>query len=252
MNIVRYANIFGLYFPVYGWLVGFGLAAILIHFCWQVKHLPIERERADRLLIAFPFAMLTGLFFAFLWDAFFRETWRTWFSGGQASLGFTYFGWLFGVIFFYCIYGCYSKIGVRFLLNLYLPSFALAQALGRVGCFLGGCCYGCPSERFGIRYPEGSLPYCEVGDVALFPIQLVEASILLLLFIVVCRLAFRCRAMVYLFGVSVERFVVEFFRYDGRGDVLEMSVLSPGQWFSVFYFTLACVLAVGTFLPIKK
>ncbi len=244
MSIVSYVNIFGTDTPLYNWFVGLGVAAILSHYYWQLKRSATIRRLDNRLLVAFPFAMITGVLFAFLWDAFFRETWRTWFGDGPYRFGFTYFGWLFGVILYYCIYGRCTKIGVRFLLNLYLPSFALAQAFGRVGCFLSGCCYGQPSERFGIAYPEGSLPYAEVGNVPLFPIQLVEAVLLILLFAILCRVAFRYRAIGYLFGVALERFVIELFRHDARGSVFGIELLSPGQWFCVMYFVMACALVV--------
>jgi len=50
---------------------------------------------------------------------------------------------------------------------------AIGAAIGRFGCFLNGCCYGTPTKLpWGIRFPEGSLPYAQYHDQPLHPAQL--------------------------------------------------------------------------------
>jgi phosphatidylglycerol:prolipoprotein diacylglycerol transferase len=50
---------------------------------------------------------------------------------------------------------------------------AVASAIGRLGCFLNGCCYGVPTSLpWGVRFPAGSLPYAQFDDAALHPSQL--------------------------------------------------------------------------------
>lgn len=52
--------------------------------------------------------------------------------------------------------------GVSFLTlaDLAAPSLMFGLALGRVGCFLNGCCYGGLCEAaWAVRFPQGSLPY---------------------------------------------------------------------------------------------
>ena len=52
----------------------------------------------------------------------------------------------------------YSKIkGLKFLkyFDMLIPSVALAQGFGRIGCFLAGCCYGRETDSpFGIIFHE--------------------------------------------------------------------------------------------------
>ena len=51
-------------------------------------------------------------------------------------------------------------VGLLVLADLVAPSLMLGLALGRVGCFLNGCCYGGPCEAaWAVRFPQGSLPY---------------------------------------------------------------------------------------------
>jgi phosphatidylglycerol:prolipoprotein diacylglycerol transferase len=43
------------------------------------------------------------------------------------------------------------------------PSMALGQAIGRIGCFLNGCCYGgvCLTASYAMTFPPGSGPYVD-------------------------------------------------------------------------------------------
>ena len=241
--VQEWKNFFGTQIPVYGICVSIALVSIVFLIYWQIRRRQLSIEDENTIMISFPFTMLVGVIFAFLWDCFFRETWRTWGCDESVRIvGFTYFGWLFGALLFLIIYGVKSKLGVRFFLNLYLPSFALAQAIGRVGCFLGGCCYGIPCNYLGVAYPPGSLPYSIVGDAKLFPIQLLESFFLLILFIVSIRCKFSIRACCYLIGVALLRFGLEWLRFDNRGSFLSTVSLTPAQGLSLLFLCVGVVL----------
>lgn len=133
-------------------------------------------------------------------------------------------------------------LGVRpsAFLDCAAPSVALAICIGRVGCFLNGCCYGTTSTLpWAVSFPPGSQPHDEqllqgsisAGQAALplHPTQLYEALFGLVLFgfLMVYRkrqrregeliaLLFLC----YSFG----RFFFEFLRGDDRWIGLGMSV----------------------------
>ncbi len=57
--------------------------------------------------------------------------------------------------------------------------------------------------------------------------------------LVCLRTKFNYKAIVYLFGISVIRFVCEFFRGDQRGDFLGILILSPQQIMSIGFFFVA-------------
>ncbi len=43
-----------------------------------------------------------------------------------------------------------------------VPSLMLGLAIGRLGCFCNGCCYGGPTHHWwGVRFPVASVPYAE-------------------------------------------------------------------------------------------
>ena len=69
--------------------------------------------------------------------------------------------------------------GISFwkLADLVAPSLILGQAIGRIGCFLNGCCYGVPTESiFGVKFPQIA--------VAVHPTQLYELTLDLIGFFV--------------------------------------------------------------------
>lgn len=124
--------------------------------------------------------------------------------------------------------------------ELALPCVTVAHALGRIGCFLAGCCYGRESD-FGLYFPA-------LGKKVI-PTQLYEAIFLfaltaLLLIIVIKsarRASLRGAALpVYLYAYSLFRFTIEFFRDDPRGAFL--GPLSPSQVICIIMFAAALAL----------
>jgi phosphatidylglycerol:prolipoprotein diacylglycerol transferase len=54
------------------------------------------------------------------------------------------------------------RLPVLATLDLIAPSMAIGLALGRIGCFLNGCCYGGPTDLpWGVSFPPGSPPYVD-------------------------------------------------------------------------------------------
>jgi len=107
----------------------------------------------------------------------------------------------------------------------------LGHAVGRIGCFLGGCCYGSASALpWAVRYPSGSLPHlaqvarAEIApdqptSLPVHPTPLYELGFDLLLFAALFALRDRLRIRgslfrLYLFAYATFRFGLEFIRAD--------------------------------------
>ncbi len=61
------------------------------------------------------------------------------------------------------------------------PGLALGHAIGRIGCFLNGCCYGLPTRMpWGVRFHN---PALGIDTLPSHPTQLYEAAGLLILFV---------------------------------------------------------------------
>ena len=112
----------------------------------------------------------------------------------------------------------------------------LGHAIGRIGCFSAGCCYGIPFDSpFSVTYTEtlGTTPL----GIPLFPVQIVESILLVLLFSAQLVLFLRLPqkqnlpVMVYLTAYPTIRFLLEFLRGDSERGVL--LGLSTSQWVSL-------------------
>ncbi len=117
----------------------------------------------------------------------------------------------------------------------------LFHGFARVGCFLGGCCYGIESE-FGFT-AHGNPWVPELNGVSRFPVQLLEAGLNFILAAVLYILMKRGDRTgllrgkllgVYFASYAVIRFGDEFLRGDAvRGFILG---LSTSQFISIFMF----------------
>ena len=241
MSIHQYVCLLGTHIPWYGICVGTALLGIGIWMIYNFKKFAMNGDQQNEILFGFPFMVLTGVLIAFLLDAFFTGDWRTWNSAGMRRMGFTFTGWLLGVLTFLFIYGRFTSFGWFFLFNMFSPIIALAQGIGRIGCFLGGCCYG-RACSWGVCYPKGSMAYERLGEVTVFPVQLIEAILLIILFAVCLKVVFHYRACVYLIGVSIVRFNLEFFRGDMRGSIFGYDYITPQQWMSVVFALIGIAL----------
>lgn len=231
MAIRHYLNIMGDSTPWYGICLSVGIVSMAACLYLTLRKGGFRGDDETGFLLAFPLMLVCGAVASVILDALFTGDWRTW-LGSERRVGFTFTGFLVGAIIGLSVYGRLSGLGCRLLLNSLLPPLALAQGFGRIGCFLGGCCYGVPC-LFGVAYPPGSYPYSIVGDIPLFPIQLVEAVLLFGLFGIALLSAPTRRMYVYVIGASVIRFFVEFFRYDRRGTLFGIESLSPQQLLSL-------------------
>ena len=128
-----------------------------------------------------------------------------------------------------------KKLPLKIFLDLVAPYIALGQSIGRIGCFLNGCCYG-KSATWGIYFP--------VHGARLHPTQLYEIFGLLLVFFILKYMQRRPHRggmifVLYLCLGAIERFVVEFFRADH--DQLWFG-LSLFQYIALGIFILGLVL----------
>ncbi|HAJ57042.1 MAG TPA: prolipoprotein diacylglyceryl transferase [Candidatus Omnitrophica bacterium] len=156
--------------------------------------------------------------------------------------GLVWFGGLIGAVICGFIYMRYKKLSFVPMLDLFVPYVALGQAIGRLGCFFNGCCYG-REAVWGIFFP--------VHGRALIPSQLFDSLTLFFIFLFLRFMQKRLTGgrvfLMYLILASAQRFIMEFVRGDERPFYLSLSVF---QWIStgLFLTGIFCYL----FLSWKK
>lgn len=199
--------------------LGFVCATGLIHL--NRKYAKVSSDQATTLMLLALFGGILGarIFYVIQFAHQFRNNWLGVFRVDQGGLVF-YGGFFLALaaIIFYCRK---QKLQVIRVLDVSTPSVAVGHAIGRIGCFLNGCCYGKPTDFFtGIAYPADSAPALRYGTAPLHPVQVYEACINILIGVLMMVLIRKCKpgmaASAYLAIYGVIRFADEFFRGDHR------------------------------------
>ncbi|HKS42889.1 MAG TPA: prolipoprotein diacylglyceryl transferase [Blastocatellia bacterium] len=132
--------------------------------------------------------------------------------------------------------------------DAFAPGIAVGHAIGRLGCFSAGCCWGVPTTSWiGVRFTEKASELTGVPiDSALVPTQLIEAAANLLIFAFLLWLTKRRKfegqiIYSYLMIYSVARFIIEFWRDDPRGTVVG---LSTSQFISIVMFAFGFIMTL--------
>ena len=135
--------------------------------------------------------------------------------------------------------------------DLLAPYIALAQGIGRIGCFLNGCCYGSI-----IVQPSNYVPYVAFPGESVFrhPTQIYSSLCLIFLFVILRALQ-RKRLfngeifLGYVVGYAVIRFGLEFLRGDNPKILLGLTI---SQLISVVVFAVGLTLFLHRFYQWKK
>ena len=147
------------------------------------------------------------------------------------------------LIHIFWVYTRMYKLNFWGMTDALVPSVPLMHAFGRLGCFCAGCCYGMPFPApLGLSFDAS--PVAPHG-VTLFPVQLLEAFLNLIIFGVLLLYARKPRGRgkiigLYMSAYAVMRFLLEFLRFDAeRGGFWG---LSTSQWISLI------LLPIGLYL----
>ena len=98
------------------------------------------------------------------------------------GLWFTSYGNMLGALVGLVVYALIFKHKLTDLFGLGAVPLPLVYAIGKIGCFSAGCCYGINYDGFGkVIYLSSNQAPLNTG---LFPIQLVEAIIFTIIFII--------------------------------------------------------------------
>lgn len=236
-------------FHTYGLLVALGVllgSKIAIGLACREG---FEREKVEEPFYQFLFYFVVGgivggrLFYVLLyWQEFsehYAGIFKIW-QGGLVSYG----GLLGAGTGFFFWYRKNKIFPWAKFVDWLAPALAFGHALGRLGCFSAGCCYGTPTEKpWGIvfTHPQSLAPL----DIPLHPTQLYEFIFLIFLGFFLLWKSDRKkfsprRADGHLFAdyltfYPIGRFTIEFF----RGDDPRIWGLTPGQLMSLFILALS-------------
>lgn len=260
INLTPSTELFSIWdFSIQTWgsIVAFGIIIGLLFFFIEAKKRKMY-EKAEAMLV---FMMLFGLILGRLAYIVVNinqfpsiYSWFELWNGGIISWG-VLIGVIIGALFFKII--SKTKFNELFcLLDIVAPYLILAIGIGRIGCFLAGCCYGIPS----------SLPWAVSynNEAAVHPTQLYHFIADMIIFAILLKLYNKKKNLelhkakskfdffnksgsiflMFLILFSAERFFIDFLRYHPMNEYYFLSIT---QW--VF---LALFMAAAISLKIKK
>ena len=230
----------------YGLMIGLGVMAALLLGDYRAKKFGLNGDHIygmtfSAVILGFVAARI--LFIITEWENFLQNPMQY-----LAGAGFVVYGGIIGgalTIYGFCKI---KKIDMLSYLDLMIPSVALAQGFGRIGCFLAGCCYGKETDSFlGVVFTNSDFA---PNGVKVLPTQLFMAGgdliIMAILLWYAAKRPMRGRtSALYLILYSTGRFAIEFLRNDDRGTV---GALSTSQFIAIFTL-LAGVLGFFVVLP---
>jgi len=229
--------------PLYNLFIGIGIVFGLIYLDNQIKNLKIKFLTDRNLHISLIISVIIGFLGAKIFELIYHGkaiSIINLYSGGTTFMGGIISG---GIVFLLINY--LLKTNNLFSFNLVVPSLIIAHIFGRIGCFLGGCCYGKPTNLFfGVKYPESAPASFYLGqDIYSHPTQLYESFFLIIFILIIEKYAqFKNKIFIYLAGYGVFRFLIEFLRSDERGHFIT-ELISPSQVISIL-FVLFVVITI--------
>lgn len=218
-------EILGYTMPMYDLLILIGLFFMFVYIVNRLERKEgMGRKDIQRIVLFLAISLVFALFFSFLLDGIFHSIKEgEWEFGSLNFLG----ALVGGFASFLVLMKFFYKNGlkeIKPIANTVIAGVVIAHAIGRIGCFCAGCCYGIPTESYlGVIFPHGHA-HDAFPDAALYPTQLFEAFFLFVLFILLNQYkAFLKRDVeVYLIGYGVFRILLEFIRGDDRGVLLPL------------------------------
>lgn len=229
--------------PTYGFLVALGVLVGLWISVRNSEKQGIDPEKAWNLGILVVLAGIVGakvLLIVNDWS-YYTSNPREIFSLGTLQAGGVFSGGLIAALATAIWYIRGNRMPALATCDAFAPGLAMGHAIGRVGCFAAGCCYGKETHAlWGVIF-NNPLAHAWVGTplgVPLEPTQLFESAVELANFFILTWLLAKKKfdgqvIGAYLFLYGIARFFLEFLRDDpGRGEVFH-GAMSGTQLISI-------------------
>ena len=199
----------------YGIFIALAIAILVLWTLWQIKRgANISYDTAfTAALVGIPSGIILSklLHVVDRWDYYSQNLGQLIGASGLAA-----YGAVLGAALGVWIYSKVSKLQFGYFTDVIAPGIILAQAIGRVGCTINGCCYGIETSLpWGVVYAN---PACLAPlGIAVHPTTVYEIIYNLIVFGVLLKLRGRFKPdgslfLIYLSLYSLWRLVSDFLR----------------------------------------
>jgi phosphatidylglycerol:prolipoprotein diacylglycerol transferase len=223
--------------PTYGVLVALGFLAGLAIALRLGKRAGLPSEPLTNLAIYCALGGIAGaklFMFLFDWQYYWQNPGEIFTLSTLQAAGVFHGGFIVAVIVA-VLYIRHLHLPPLETMDCFAPGIALGHAIGRIGCFAAGCCWGreC-SLPWGVRFRSDEAAPVPL-NVPLHPAQLYESAANLIIFVLLYRGFQRSHRPGQIFGwylvlYSIARFIVEFYRNHEQSLVAGLSLT---QWIAL-------------------
>ncbi len=241
---------FGLEITYYGFIIAIGMAVGVFVACKNAK---LRGLTVDDLILAacyvLPLAIIGARIYYVIFSEqtyTFAEVFRIW-DGGMAIYGGV-IGGAIGVMLFCLIH----KKNFLDVADIAAPSLILGQAIGRIGCYFAGCCYGIEVTQESLMWFPLSTQINGVWHLSTFFYEsLWNIMIFILLLILLRKNKMRYRGSIvalYLIGYGTGRAWIEAL----RGDSLYLGSIKVSQLLSIILVISGIAVILVNYILVKK
>jgi phosphatidylglycerol:prolipoprotein diacylglycerol transferase len=236
----------------YGLLVAAGVLLGLWLVRRRAPQVGLDPDRVWNLGVYMTLAALVGsklwLILQF-WDHYAANP-RDIFTLNTLQSAGVFYGGLITAVLVIVLYARHAGLGFLPLVDVYAAPVALGHAIGRLGCFSAGCCWGRETDLpWGVTFTDayaGQLIGVKL-HTRLHPTQLYEAAALFAIFVFLTWLARRAHATGQLFAAylvlyGIARAGIESFRDDANRTLLFGGATSVMQVVSLALIVLGALL----------
>ncbi len=243
------------YIPTYGVLVALGFLAGLGIAMRLARRAGLPAEKVTNLAVYCAMAGIVGAkLFMFLFDLgdYIRNPGQIFTLETLQAAG-VFHGGFIAALLVAVLYMRKQQLPVLATMDAFAPGIAIGQAIGRLGCFAAGCCWGTEcSLPWGVRFRSDFAAPVPLNKT-LHPVQLYESAADLLIFGILYRRATQEHPAGQVIGLymvlySAARFIIEFLREHEQALVGPFSLT---QWIALGVFIGGLVLLfVGRQRPV--
>lgn len=243
-------EVFGYLLPTYDLLLLVGVFCMIGYVIYRFEKVyGYTKQQTNRLLVLIVVSLLSALAISFVVDGIFHSI-----KEGELEFGSLNFlsGLVGGFATFLLLLKYFYKEerNTRQIINTIITGVVLAHAIGRIGCFFAGCCFGIPTDSYlGIMFPHGHSHIAYPGE-AVLPTMLFESAFLFLLFFLLHKVdKLKGRELeTYTIGYGMWRFGLEFLRGDDRGVLLSLFETKYNVFPTPAQFISLLMIGLGVYL----
>lgn len=231
---------FSLY--TYGLMMAVGVLAGLKVVDSEAKRLGWDRDQMTRVVIVTFLMGLLGSRVVYVFTRMSDPTVDLWEIIFNLRAGFVFYGGLAASWIYLMLYLWRKKLPFWAVIDAFTLGICIGLAMGRVGCLLGGCCFGSPTD-----VPWGVIMVNDAALGHLHPVQAYEFIFLMIIFVWLWKKritrSYEGQLTVLFVGVyAIGRYILEFWRGDLIRGYLIDGIMSTSQFLSLPFLVVAIAL----------